>query len=130
MLGDLVYEAEGKVNGFKSLPNRKMGQTVAMHGVLFGEAFSDTYELQVEHRPDGTGFVELHGSLTTDSGVTIDYSGIGNGKRREDGSMIYNGAACHGCPSGKFARLNGMAVAWEMEVDSGGYFRGKGWEWK
>ncbi len=130
MLGDLVYEAEGKVNGFKRLPNRKMGQTVAMQGVLFGEEFSATYELQVEHRPDGTGFVELHGSMIMDSGVTIDYSGIGNGRRRQDGTMIYNGAACHICPPGKFGMLNGIAVVWEMEVDPAGYFQGKGWEWK
>ncbi len=130
MLGDLVYKGKGKLNGFRRLANGNFEQTLAMKDELLGEEFSSTYTAEGRHRPDGTGFVKINGSMTTQDGMTIGYLGIGNGERGEDGSWVYKGAVCYFCAPGRFAKLNGIAVVWEMEVDAGGNFHGRGWEWK
>ncbi len=129
MLGDLVYEAEGKVIGMKRLPDGKVEQTVDVKGKFFGEEFTATFKTEGGIRPDGTGYVELNGSYTMD-GALIQYSGIGNGIRKPDGTWAFRGTTCYNCPPGKYARLNGIAVLWEVDVDDAGVQHNKGWEWK
>ncbi len=84
----MVYEAEGKVNGFKRLTSGKILQKVAMRGRLLGEEFSAIYSPVGEMRPDGTAYVELSGEFSVKSGETIRYSAIGSGRRRPDGPMV------------------------------------------
>ncbi len=130
MLGDLVYEAEGKVNGFKRLTNGKILQKVAKRGRFLREEFSAIYYPVGEIRPDGTAYVELSGEFSVKREETMRNSAIGSGRIRPDGSMIHKGRACYYGPPGKFARLNGIAVAGELETGDAGNVRGRGWEWK
>ncbi len=130
LLGDLLYEAEGKVIEMKRSPNGKFEQTVKMWGKFLKEEFSATYSLEAEYRSDGTGTGELNGSFTTKCGVKIAFTGIGNSVRGSDGSVMVRGASCFSCPPGRFAYLNGISVLWEADVDAGGSIQGRGWEWK
>ncbi len=130
MLGDLVFETEGKVIGMKRLPNGKIEQKAALRGTILDEECSVDWIGMAEHRPDGTGFVQFHGIFSTTSGVELEYTGIGNGVRKPDKHMVYRGAVCFSTPPGKFAHLNGIAVVWEVEVDEAGFVQNKGWEWK
>ena len=130
MLGDLIYEARGKILGMRVLPNGKVEQTVMMQGMVLGEEFSATWTNESERRPDGTGYTEFRGFFSTKSGAMGQYLGNGNGINKPDGSSIYRGAVCFSCPPGKYARFNGMAVVYEAETDKEGNMHNKGWEWK
>ena len=130
MLGEVVYEGRGKVVGMRVLPNCKLEQTVMMQGMFLGEELSATWTSEGEFRPDGTGHTEFHGFFTTKNGGMGQYNGSGNGINKPDGSMTYRGVVCYSCPPGKFARLDGIAVVWEVEVDKEGNYHNKGWEWK
>jgi hypothetical protein len=130
MLGDQVYEIQGKNVGMRVLPDGKIERTVIDQGMFLGEEFSCTYTMVMEIRPDGTGFMEFHGFYTTKGGVMGKYKGMGNGMSREDGTSIMRGSVCFFSPPGKYARLNGIAVVWEAETDKEGIIHGKGWEWK
>jgi len=130
MLGDLVYEGRGKTIGMRVLPNGKLEQTQVMQGMFLGEEISATWTVEGEFRPDGTGHNEFRGFYTSKSGAMGQYVGMGNGITKPDGSMIYRGVVCYSNPPGKFAKLNGIAVIWEVEMDKEGNFHNKGWEWK
>ncbi len=130
MLGDLVYESQGKAMGMRVLPNDKIEQTSMEQGRVLGEEFTSTYTAQTEMRPDGTMYNEFRGFYTTKSGVMGRFTGMGNGVMRPDGSQVWRGAACFSNPPGKYAKFNGMAVVWETEVDKEGNIHNKGWEWK
>ncbi len=99
-------------------------------GVLLGEEYSTSYKVEGEWRPDGTEHLEIRGFYDMKSGARVSFSGIANGTRKADGSMVFKGGACFYAPPGKLARLNEMAVVWEAEVDAGGFVLTKGWEWK
>lgn len=130
MLGELVYEGRGKALGMRVLPNGKLEYTEMMQGTMLGEKFSATWSGEGDVRPDGTGYFEFWGFFMTESGAMGKYKGNGNGIHRPDGSMTYRGAVCYANPPGKFAKLNGTAVVYEIEVDKDGNFHNKGWEWK
>ncbi len=130
MMGELVYEAQGKVAGWKQLVSGKVEEKFDMHGTFLGEMFSGTYAIEGNVRPDGTGFIETHGFISTEGGYPVQFTGITNGRTYRDGHTVLRGANCFCCPSGKFAHLNEMAVIWEAEVDDEGNVRSKGWEWK
>jgi len=130
MLGDVVYEGKGKTIGMRVLPNGKNEQTQTMQGMVLGEEFSATWTGEGEVRPDGTTHTEFHGFFTTKSGAMGQYSGMGNGIMRPDGSQTNRGVLCHSNASGKYARFNGIAIVYEVESDKDGNFHNKGWEWK
>ncbi len=130
MLGNLVYESEGKVVAMRCLPNGKIEQTGKMKGRFLGEEFSYKYTVEGETKLDGTEHIKIRGFSTMKDGTTLLFSGIANGIRRQDSSMVFRGAACYDCPPGKYAMFNGIAVALEGEVDPGGFIHSKGWEWK
>jgi hypothetical protein len=130
MLGDLVFEGQGKIIGMRVLPNGKMENTGIMKGMFYGEEFSSTWTSENEMRPDGTAHSEELGIFTTISGERGRYSGMCNGICNPDGTQSYKGAVCFSNPPGKYTRLNGIAGIYEMEFDNNGNYQMKGWEWK
>ena len=130
MLGEVVYECRGKMIGTRVMPDGKVENTGMVQGMFFGEEFSSTWTGEGEMRLDGTGYTEIRGFFGTKGGTMGRYLGNGNGINRPDGSMVYRGALCYSIPSGKHARLNGVAVAYEIEIDKEGNIHSKGWEWK
>jgi hypothetical protein len=130
MLGELVYEGKGKTIGVRVLPNGKLEQTQMMQGTVLGEEFSATWTSESVFKPDGTTHTEFLGYFTTKSGAMGQYSGMGNGMMRPDGSQTNRGVLCHLNAPGKYARFNGTAIVYEVEADKEGNFHNKGWEWK
>ena len=130
MLGELVYESRGKVIGMRVLPNGKLEETAVEQGVVYGEEYSTTYTAEVGYRPDGTGYIEFRGFYTTKSGLMGKFTGMGNGIVRPDGTSTWRGSVCYSNPPGNHAKLNGIAVVWEVELDKDGNDHNKGWEWK
>jgi hypothetical protein len=130
MLGDLVYEGRGKVVGMRVLENFNQEITGVLQGMFLGEEFTATFSYTSEFRMDGTGYGAVRGYFGTNGGSVGRFVGNGNAINKLDGSSIIRGALCYSNPPGKFAKLNGIAVAYEFEADKEGNLHSKGWEWK
>lgn len=130
MLGEVVYEGKGKVVGIWVMENGNPEITGLLQGMILGEEFSSTFSYYSEMRPDGTGYGGVRCFYRTKSGSMGRFIGNGNSINNPDGSSIIRGALCYSNPPGKYAKLNGIAVAYEFNADKDGNLNSKGWEWK
>ncbi|MDW5563034.1 MAG: hypothetical protein SA339_07395 [Methanomassiliicoccus sp.] len=130
MIGDLVYECKGKIVSMRIKENGDAEYTAMVGGMMRGEQFSSTFSWDTQFRPDGSGYGQIRGFFNTANGEAGKYTGIGNGYTRPDGGQVHMGALCYSNPPGKFADLNKMAVAYEVNIDKDGNFLSKGWSWK
>jgi hypothetical protein len=136
MLGDLIYEAKGKITGYRVLDveGPKIEVTIAQNGTLKGgtEA-TDIVTYWSIPRPEGAYYAEGKGvfmvkddpsEMATWTGQGIaHYSGQ---KRRDIGSVFCRTPSARG----KLAFLNNMVGVFEYETDEMGNSSGKIWEWK
>jgi hypothetical protein len=75
MLGEMVFECDGKIIGKRVLKDGKGNElTGELRGTFLGETFTSTYTCETGLRPDGTGWVEWWGLFNTEGG-----SGFGRG---------------------------------------------------
>ncbi len=130
MLGDLILEVQGRVAESKSSPNGKREVNAAVEGLLLEEKFSGSVKGETMIRPDGTVSSNIDGSFDMKGGETVRFSAITKGTNVSNGKFSYKGAICFSCPPGRFVKLNGIAVAYDVDVDETGFIRGRGWEWK
>jgi hypothetical protein len=142
MLGDLIYEAKGKVTGYRVLDieGPKIEVTITQNGTLKGgiEA-TDTVTYWSIPRLGGAYYAEGKGvfmakdnpsKMATWTGQGIaHYSGQ---KRRDVGSIFCrtSSSSSSSTTSGKLAFLNNMVGVFEYEADETGNSEGKIWEWK
>jgi hypothetical protein len=74
---------------------------------------------------------EFNGICTTKDG---DIVGVGaHGRGRPTGSSLkasWRGGVIWQASSLKFSRLNSLLGIWELDIDEGGNFHLKVWEWK
>ncbi len=130
MLGDVVFEGQGKAVGMRVLKNGSLEVTGIMAGVMLGEEFSGPFTYVDEPRMDGTVYGEIRGITNSKNGLIGTFKANGNGIIRQDGSQRAVGALCFSCPPGKYAELNGYALIYEFEADKEGNVRSKAWAWK
>ena len=130
VIGDLVLEGHGKVKNVREFLEGHIEETFEMHGLLLGEKFSGEYTIEGRVRPEGTAHVKIQGFILIENTPMIQVTGVANGITKPDGHTLLKGANCYTYASGKFARLNEMAVMWEAEVDEEGNISSRGWEWK
>ena len=136
MLGDLIYEAKGKITGYKVLDVKgpKIEVTIAQNGTLKGgtEA-TDIVTYWSIPRPGGAYYAEEKGvfmvkddpsEMATWTGQGIAY--YSGQKRRDVGSVFCRTSSA----TGKLAFLNNMVGVFEYETDEMGNSEGKIWEWK
>ena len=141
MLGDLIYEARGKITGYRVLDveGPKIEVTISENGKLKGEI--DTIDMVTYWsipRPDGAYYAEGKGvfMIKDGSGEIATWTGQGiahySGQKRRDVGSVF----CRTPPSsstttaGKLAFLNNLVGVFEYEVDENGNSIGKIWEWK
>ena len=133
----LVYEAQGKIAGYRILDEGpKIEVTIIQNGTLKGgiEA-TDTVTYWSIPRPGGAYYDEGKGVFMAKDDLSEMATWTGQGiahysgqKRRDVGSIF-----CHtSSPSttGKLAFLNNMVGVFEYETDEMGNSSGKIWEWK
>jgi hypothetical protein len=137
MLGDLVYEAQGKVTGYRVLDVAEgpwIEVTIMQNGTLKGgiEA-TDMVTYWSVPRPGGAYYAEGKGvfMVKDNPGEIAMWAGQGiahylGQKRRDVGSVFCSTAST----SGKLAFLNNMVGVFEYETDGTGNSGGKIWEWK
>lgn len=132
MLGDLIYEAAGKVVGMRVLDdNGTMEITLDEHGKVFGIECSLTLTAVGKLRPNGIQYSEGRGFLITRDGdvATLIMSGISIPKGRPPSSSV-RGATIFTTQSPKLARLNSVVCVYECEVSEDSSYSIKDWEWK
>lgn len=132
MLGDLIYEAAGKVVGMRVLDdNGTMEITLDEQGKIFGVECSLTLTAVGKLRPNGMQYSEGRGFLITKDGdaATLIMSGISIPKGRPPSSSV-RGATIFNTQSPKLARLNSVVCVYEGEVNEDNSYTIKDWEWK
>ena len=135
MLGEKVAEFSGNVTGQRFLPSDDPGSvvevSVQMGGTILGNeaTFMATYEVVI--RPDGTLDGHGQGAVMTPEGDMATVTGQGAGRFTGHGSAnSFRGSIFFHTASQKLARLNGMATAFEWDVDENGNVEANLWEWK
>jgi len=134
MLGELVGEEKGKVTARRVLEPQDgrprveisfegAGSTLGVETTGIGTYWSTV-------RPDGVQYGEGNGVVMGKGGELATWKGQGVGKFRDDGGISYRGALYYETQSSKLARLNGIALAFEYDVDAEGNTTSKIWEWK
>jgi hypothetical protein len=136
MMGALIYEAKGKLVGYRVLDveGPKIEVTITQNGTLRGEIeATDIVTYWSIPRSGGAYYAEGKGvfmakddpsEMATLTGQGIaHYSGR---KRRDVGSVFCRTAST----TGKFAFLNNIVGVFEYQTDELGNSEGKIWEWK
>jgi hypothetical protein len=134
MLGEKIGESSGKVTSQRVLPNPgggpKMETSFQGIGSLLGVGESETATYTAVVRPDGFLQGEGQGVVMSKEGDVATWTGQGVGSFKKDGALSYRGAIYVQTASPKWARLNGIAVVYEYEVDAQGNTRSQLFEWK
>jgi hypothetical protein len=134
MLGEPVGETRGKITGTRVLPLEGQAPKVEVSfettGKLLGIDVVEIGTYWSTPLPEGFWFGEGQGVLTTKDGEMVTWRGQGAGKPTGKGlGARWRGAFCH-TSSRNLARLNGIAVVFEHDVDDKGNTQTKLWEWK
>jgi hypothetical protein len=134
MLGELLGEEKGKITMRRVVRSRgkghKMEVTMQTTGTLAGVEFRNIGTYTSMMRPGGFLFGQGQGMVMTKDGDAISWVGQGTGRLKPGGGISFRGAVFYETSSTKLARLNGLAVAFEHEVDADDNCSSKLWEWK
>jgi len=134
MLGDLVGEIRGQGIGTRVLPDEGRGPRMEVtdqgSGELYGVSVNQTVTYVGVQRPDGTIAGEGSGITMTADGEGATFRGYGVGKFVRPGAVSWRGTLLYETSSQKLARLNGIAVLFEYEIDESGKSEGRLYEWK
>jgi len=136
MLGDLIYEAKGKIAGYRVLDveGPKIEVTIIQNGTLKGGIkATNIVHTGVYLDPGGAYYAEGKGVFMAkgDPSETATWTGQGiahylGQKRRDVGSVFRRTSST----TGKFAFLNNMVGVFEYETDEMGNSNGKIWGWR
>jgi hypothetical protein len=135
MLGEKLSEFTAKVTSSRVLRNEGAGVEIETSfqgtGKLLGV---DTIEMGTYRsvmRPSGHMYGEGQGVSMGKDGDVAQWRGSGIGKPTGKGAAVsYRYTVSYQSASGKLARLNGVLLVGEWEVDENGNGKGAAWEWK
>jgi hypothetical protein len=134
MLGDMVGEVRGQQGAMRVLADEGHGPRIEVTdqatGTLFGVGVSQTVTYVGTMRPNGTVAGEGTGVAMTASGGAATFRGVGVGRMLGQGAMSWRGSLFYETASEELARLNGIAVLFEYEIDESGKSEGRLYEWK
>ena len=140
MLGDLIYEAKGKIVGQRILavaPQTKIENTVLLDGIMHGIVnIIDTGTFVSTAIDDTVYYSQGQGVITTKDRrevATWTAQGIKQYSIRDennDNSLFRGSAFYYTASKGKLAFLNNIMTVFKSEVDSTGNILNKEWEWK
>jgi hypothetical protein len=135
MLGEQIVEETGQITGRRVLPDEGAGPKVEVSGessgTLLGAHVTNIWTSVTVARPDGTSFGDAQGVAITDEGERVTWRSQGVGRLTGHGrASSWRGAVYFQTSSERLARLNGIAGAFEFEVDESGKAESKTYEWK
>jgi hypothetical protein len=138
MLGDLIYEAKGRVVGRRILAVEtriEVENTILLEGIIHGIVnITDVGTFITNTIIDDTIYYSQgRGIMTTQGGREMakwTAQGI-QVLNKENGKSLFRGSAFyHTNSKGKLAFLNNSMTVFESEVDNVGNILNKEWEWK
>ena len=133
MLGDLIGEEQGKVTGIRVLESDggpRVEVTIRTNAKILGLEANNLGSYCSALQPGGFLYGEGQGFVSTKEGDMATWTGSGTGRMKPGGGASYRGSVYFRSASGRFARLNGMAVVYEHETDANDNVATKYWEWK
>ncbi|MDP3064241.1 MAG: hypothetical protein Q8O40_13685 [Chloroflexota bacterium] len=137
MLGEKIGEERGKATGTRVLPGGdyrylRMEVSFQAAGKLLGMDSSNVGTYTVFERVPGQLYGEGQGIVMTSDGQSAIWNGHGVGRMTGKGmGMSFRFAIAFQAAQGsKLARLNGVLVIGEDEVDENGNAHTTTWEWK
>jgi hypothetical protein len=134
MLGEQIGEERGKRTARRVLSTEAGGFKVEVSFESNGKVLGvDVHEIGTywsEPRPGGSLYGEVEGVVLTPDGGVATWKGGGVGKFGAGGAVSYRGAIYYSTSAPQLARLNGVAVVFEFDVDGEGNTHSKIWEWK
>lgn len=135
MLGGELGEERGRIIGTRVLSVDANSHTIEVStqgsGKILGIEYDDLATFSATPVPPLPLQGKGQGFLTTKDGEIVTYTGQGIGKPTGPGAISYRGAIYCQTKSQKLARLNGVAILFEYEVDmEKGEYHAKYWEWK
>ena len=134
MLGEMAGEVRGQQGGMRVLADEGHGPRMEVTdqgmGTLFGVGVSQTVTYVGTMRPNGTVAGEGTGVAMTANGGAATFRGVGVGRFVGQGAMSWRGSLFYETASEELARLNGIAVLFEYEIDETGKSVGRLYEWK
>jgi hypothetical protein len=128
MLGEMVFECNGKWTGTRVLKDGKCEVTIESQGQFLGEPFGQLLTAEIDVSPDGlTGYEEFRGFFDTREGSHGQFSGYQHIVRNPDGTTFGKGVCFFTSPPGKYEGLNKKVVIIESETDMERNVHQKGW---
>ena len=134
MLGEQLYQAQGKITGNRVLDaaSYKIESSYSVQGKLNGIDVIEMGTFWAVMRPSGILYGEDEAVVMTMDGDVAQGKPIGVGRFVGPGKISYRGAVVYGdnC-TGKLAFMNGKCLLFEVEVDQmNATISIKAWEWK
>lgn len=134
MMGEKVQDVNAKITGTRVLPGElgpKVEASFAGTGTLLGVATTELGTYVSTMTPAGVLNGEGQGITMTADGDSIAWKGHGVGKPTGKGmAAAYRYSIVVQTTSQKFAKLNGILLIGEWEVDENGHAKGQAWEWR
>lgn len=133
MLGELIYEAKGKVVGKRVLDTE--GPTIegsySAQGKIKGIDVMEMGTFSSTMRPGGALYGEDKAVLMTSDGDTASADPKGIGHFTGPGAISYRGCALYNAnATGKLAFLSNAVLVFDVEIDASDNMTIKAWEWK
>ena len=132
MLGDLIYEAKGKISSQRvlELSPPKIESSYRVESRLKGMDVSEMGTYTSTMRPDGTLLGEDKSIIMGRDGASITATAQGIGRFTGPEKISFRGLATLGADgTGSSTAFNSLLLVVEVEVD-GQDISIKGWEWK
>ena len=108
----------------------KLETSIEFFGTLLGVENKSIATYVGVMQPDGTIQGGGHGVVMSKTGDAATFEGRGVGTMNEKGGVSWRGCLFFQSQSTKWSRLNGVAVAFEQDMDGEGNGTGAFWEWK
>src|SRR5436305_304939 len=128
MLGDPIGDVKGQTIGTRVLHDAGQGPRMEITdrstGELCGVPVTSTVTYLGTMRPNNSITGEGTGIVITEDSETATFRGAGIGTFSGPGAMHWVGSLFYETTSTKLARLNGIAVAFEYDVDESGKSHG------
>ena len=137
MLGEKIVVMQGKMTNQRVLPpeqgSPKFETSFEVSGTILDQPAKTVVTYWSMILPNGTlyGDCPNQGVVITQSGEMATFRASGVGKfTNAAGAASFRGAIYYSSPSQVLAKLNGLSVVYEWDVDEHGNAKFQGWEWK
>lgn len=134
MLGEVLGDVRGQAISTRVLPDTGTGPrletTDQSIGTICGVHVTQTITYVGTLRPNGTITGEGTGVVMGENGEAGTFRGMGVGTFVRPGVTQWRGCICYEVQGEALARLNGVAVCFEYQIDESGKSEGTFYEWK